>query len=53
MHEQMRQYGTLTEIHERAQVIALMRLSARRWRPLAPEKGACAGIARRAGAVRA
>jgi hypothetical protein len=36
MCEAMRQYGTLTEIHERAQVIALMRLYGRRWRPLAP-----------------
>jgi hypothetical protein len=33
----MRQYGTLTEIHERAQVIALMRLYANRWRPWDPE----------------
>jgi hypothetical protein len=26
MGERMRQYGTLSEIHERAQVVALMRL---------------------------
>jgi hypothetical protein len=39
MCEAMRQYGTLTEIHERAQVIALMRLYGRRWRPLAPGGG--------------
>jgi hypothetical protein len=39
MREAMRQYGTLTEIHERAQVIALMRLYARCWRPLVPEGG--------------
>ena len=39
MRLKMRQYGTLTEIHERAQVIALMRLYGRRWRPLAPEGG--------------
>ena len=32
MRSKMRQYGTLTEIHERAQVIALMRLYGRRWR---------------------
>jgi hypothetical protein len=37
MCEQMRQYGALTEIHERAQVIALMRLYANRWRPWDPE----------------
>jgi methyl coenzyme M reductase subunit C len=29
---ELRQYGTLTEIHERAQVIALMRVYGRRWR---------------------
>jgi hypothetical protein len=39
MCEQMRQCGTLSEIHERAQVIVLMRLYARRWRPLVPEGG--------------
>ena len=40
MHEQMRQYGTLTEIHERAQVIALMRLYTRRWGDrLRPRRG--------------
>src|SRR5215831_4074877 len=39
MCEQMRQYGTLTEIHERAQVIALMRLYGKRWRPFEPEGG--------------
>jgi hypothetical protein len=30
MGERMRQYGTLGEVHERAQVIALMRIYARR-----------------------
>jgi hypothetical protein len=39
MCQQMRQYGTFGEIHERAQVIALMRIYARRWRPLMPEDG--------------
>ena len=34
----MRQYGTLTEIHERPQ-FALMRFYARCWRPLVPEDG--------------
>ena len=33
----MRQYGTLTEIHERARVIALMRFYRARWRPWDPE----------------
>jgi len=33
----MREYGTLTEIHERAQVIALMRFYSTRWRPWNPE----------------
>jgi hypothetical protein len=37
MCEQMRRYGTLGEIHECAQVIALMRLYAKRWRPWDPE----------------
>jgi len=37
MCEQMRQYGTLTKIHERAQVIALMHFYARCWRPSNPE----------------
>jgi hypothetical protein len=36
----MRQYGTLTEIHERAQVIALMRLYAKRWRVVGPRRRA-------------
>jgi hypothetical protein len=39
MHLAMRQYGTLGEIHERAQVIALMRIYGKRWRPLVPEDG--------------
>jgi hypothetical protein len=39
MGEAMRQSGTLTEIHERAQVIALMRFYAGRWRPWNPEDG--------------
>ena len=33
----MRQYGTLSEIHQRAQVIALMRRYKARWRPWDPE----------------
>jgi hypothetical protein len=37
MCEQMRQYGTLSEIHERAQVIALMRFYRARWRVWDPE----------------
>ena len=32
------------EVRERAQVIALMRLYARCWRPLAPEKGGMRGV---------
>jgi hypothetical protein len=32
-----RQYGTLGEIHERAQVITLMRFYEARWRPCDPE----------------
>jgi hypothetical protein len=39
LREQMRQYGTLSEIHQRAQVIALMRFYSRRWRPSDPEGG--------------
>jgi hypothetical protein len=35
----MRQYGTLSEVHERAQVIALMRFYRARWRPWDPEGG--------------
>ena len=50
MREQMRQHGTLSEIHRRAQVIAPMRLYAKCWRPLAPE-GGMRGYRRRAGAV--
>ena len=34
MCEAMRQYRTLSEIHERALLIALMRLYGARWRPL-------------------
>ena len=37
MCKEMHQYGTLTEIHERAQVIALMRLYRARWRVWDPE----------------
>jgi hypothetical protein len=37
MCEAMRQYGTLSEIRQRAQVISLMRLYERRWRPWDPE----------------
>ena len=33
MREALWQYGTLTEIHERPQVITLMRVYGRRWRP--------------------
>jgi hypothetical protein len=37
MCKEMNQYGALGEIHERAQVIALMRIYAKRWRPWDPE----------------
>jgi hypothetical protein len=46
MCEAMRQYGTLTEIHERAQVIALMRLYRARWRPWDPEGRRVRGVPR-------
>ena len=54
MQKALRQYGTLSEIHERAQLIALMRFYARRWRPFDPEGGApgCPRGSSRRGVVR-
>jgi hypothetical protein len=52
MCEQMRQYGTLSEIHQRALLIALIRLYGARWRPSDPEGPGAASKAADLGGVR-